>query len=262
LICFLLYSFQDISLLSDLNIRPSNIKTELNLLSNLTDLYKQSILDALHLVDNNIDLTIDTGICSDICLKYSNDENLILPPPSEGHRVVRYEIDDKSYVYQFGGYGCVKNGIQSLGGSDCYFRNMYILDTSTLLWRVVEPPEDTDPTFKYWPTRRAYHTMTLDHKRSLIWIIGGAYQSYSGELGFLNDIFAFDLLTDTFIATSILGVGPAPAWSGSAAMWEDNLIYYGGASSVEFFNDVFILKIDETIHAQNCSVSGTGIIQT
>jgi hypothetical protein len=45
-------------------------------------------------------------------------------------------------------------------------------------------------------------------------------------------------------------------------MYQNNLVWYGGCSNAGWFGDVYILNIDQKIHAQNISATGTGLIQT
>jgi hypothetical protein len=68
------FSFDPLSTTYQTPTRPSSFYDQLTTLTTMTDNYKQSLLDAIQQLNNNTELSMDTGRCFDICIQNQQEE--------------------------------------------------------------------------------------------------------------------------------------------------------------------------------------------
>jgi len=188
------------------------------------------------------------------------------PPPMSGHKVavVRGEL------WMFGGYLCTTDGDTSLGGQECYNRDVYTLGVNPhaanyLEWRVfrwVDHPEQA----ALWPRERAWHTMSAYQDRYLIVFAGNVIEQ-SASTFWLNDVSLFDCVRMRWLPLPVRGTLPHVMWSNSVSVLEgksrgqsDRFVSVGGCTTNGWYMlDTWTLRLGEGIRAANCTLVGPAI---
>jgi len=129
-------------------------------------------------------------------------------------------------MYTFGGWN---------GFSRTWYNDVHVFDFRTRVWRAVHPKGKL-------PTKRTSHSAVFYQNK--MYVFGG----FSGE-EYLNDLFEFDIETETWTDISSLYKGDVPsARSRFCAAVHDNCMYVlGGWNKVGYFNDFYAYNFDTRV---------------
>ena len=184
-----------------------------------------------------------------------------LPRPLSGSRMQFDPLGDQLVL--MGGYSCTSNYASGLGGGTaCYTNSVWTMslnDATRYQWT----EHSADPN---WPSPRAWHS-TIMHGQQL-WVYGGQFQDASATVYFYNDVQLFDLAQLAWQAVKVKGATPPVTWSQTSSLVlspDDGILHMvnmGGCASTAYYPDVYALKLNTAVSADNCEVTGAGMAST
>ena len=184
------------------------------------------------------------------------------PRPLSGSRMQFDPVGDQLVL--MGGYSCTSDYASGLGGgTNCFSNSIWLMSlsgSSMYQWTALYDPNPKTPT---WPSPRAWHSTVLHG--SQLWVFGGQYQDATATVYFLNDVQVFDLSLRAWQAVSVKGATPPVMWSQTSSLvlspddgiW--HMVNIGGCTNADYYPDVYILKLNTAVTADNCQISGQGI---
>ena len=184
------------------------------------------------------------------CSENSNFESLLpilnggkTHPTGRGEQATAYDPCNRRIVL-FGGNDyqpeeCADFGPKRFNG------DTWIYSVEYANWARLEPPSS--------PSARGRHQMTFDRSRKQILLFGGRFrpEGASGNYTLFNDLWAFDVNTDTW--TQLPTMGDTPSARGNSAMLYDDIndrvLLFGGSTSPNGLsfapqNDLYRLDLD------------------
>ena len=189
-----------------------------------------------------------------------------LPRPLSGSRMQFDPLGNQLVL--MGGYSCTTDYASGLGGgSTCFSNNVWLMslaEPTMHQWTaLVDPNPGPSST---WPSARAWHSTILYGQQ--LWVFGGQYQDASATVYFLNDVQVFDLAQRAWQTVGVKGATPPVMWSQTSnlvlspddGIW--HMVVIGGCSQSDYYSDVYILKLNTAVTADNCEVSGAGMTST
>jgi hypothetical protein len=201
----------------------------------------------------------NSTVCLDGCVK--SGQGVVSPPGAEG---IAFEtVGTKSYLY--GGYTCAKEGVVSAGGPSCYIESVWVLDLPSGLWTEIAKPDDPGALQRgNWPSSpRAYHSVT--NVNGKLWMFGGSFIDATLTNNFRNDVIVFDTATLSWEPVKIFGESPSRRWSHTATLLHvhgyDSIYVFAGCAGDNFYNDLYVLKIDAILTASNVFVDPAALGQ-
>jgi len=129
-------------------------------------------------------------------------------------------------LYTFGGWN---------GFSRTWYNDVHVLDFNARTWRAIHPKGNL-------PTKRTSHSAVIYQNK--MYVFGG----FSGD-EYLNDLFEFDMETETWTDISSFCKGDIPtARSRFCASVHDNCMYIlGGWNKVGYFDDFYSYNFDTRV---------------
>eukprot|EP00759_Apiculatamorpha_spiralis_P001958 PhF_6_TR1064/c0_g1_i1/m.2236 len=193
--------------------------------------YPESSLEKSSLVElNNVVYLFRATelVTYDIALGSWNSHSCtgIAPSPRTGQSltVIPESLRPEKYLLLFGG---------KAPSCECGYSNeVFMLETQTYRWRKITAGQTN-------PTPRANHSATFVGTHSLV-IVGG-----ESHVGWLNDVWLFDLASFRWMEVECRGVQPNPRcchFTLECATSPQDLILYGGVSDLHF-HDIYRLKL-------------------
>jgi N-acetylneuraminic acid mutarotase len=129
-------------------------------------------------------------------------------------------------IYYFGG-----NYFESIQAQQ-FFNTLYIFNTTTRTW--TKDPADTSQILG-----RYHHAAEVVGEK--MYIYGGKAKDNKD----LNDIYVYDFASGAWIPHfEVSGVVPTARNHAGSAVYDQNLIIYGGSSTTDVFNSVFVFDTD------------------
>ena len=188
------------------------------------------------------------------------------PRPLSGCRMQFDPVGNQLVL--MGGYSCTADFASGLGGgSSCFSNSVWLMSlhqSSMYEWTEIADPNPGPSST--WPSARAWHSTVLFGQQ--LWVFGGQYQDASATVYFLNDVQVFDLQQRTWQPTNIKGAKPPVMWSQTSSLvlspddgiW--HMVTIGGCSQSVYYPDVYILKLNTAVTADNCELTGAGLEST
>lgn len=239
--------------------RPDTIESTLShMLYTVLPRFNASIQQAIDSWQSDSNNAINSGTCEQICDDDSWIDPLVLTTPGrlQGYRSVVYG----SKVYLFGGYSCSDFGSQFGGGDQCYSSTLWIYDMLQNEWNTTSPQYEN--SIDDFPRPIAYSSIILHETRQEIWCIGGAYTDVTKVQTFKNDVHVYSIRNQQWRTVQILGELPIESWKNAVTLIGNHIYFSGGCAGNQFLSQLYVLRINEKISADMCSVEGNGITQT
>lgn len=195
--------------------------------------------------------TNDDTTCSTFCTQ-SSAKDLDYPQPLEGASL----DSNGTHLFIFGGYSCLEDYAQIGIGSSCYNGDMFIFNPVTEDWLRITPTDDAP----YAATPRSYHASHYDPERQVILVTGGGYVDATSVFYFYSTTHAFNTTTLKWVPLQVVGAPPS-GWSGAIERIDSSrLLYTWSCTAQSTDNKIWVLELDRSITADDCSASGAGLV--
>jgi len=109
--------------------------------------------------------------------------------------------------------------------------DMQVLDLNTLTWRKIEANGTTPGP------RHGANLVAIDNK---IYLFGGT----TPENQFSNDIFVYNIKTNTWKKQETSGQVLSPRKYGSAVAWKSDVVVWGGRTQEDTLSEIFVLDLN------------------
>ena len=188
------------------------------------------------------------------------------PRPLSGSRLQFDPIGNQLVL--MGGYSCTSGFASGLGGgTSCFSNSVWLMSLNeSSLYRWTQLADPNPGSVSTWPSPRAWHSTVLLGRQ--LWVFGGQYQDASATVYFLNDVQVFDLSLLAWQSMNVKGATPPVMWSQTSnlvlspddGIW--HMVNIGGCSQSLYYPDVYILKLNTAVTADNCQLTGAGMLST
>ena len=204
-----------------------------------------------------LDLNASTPAWVNVTAATSGD----YPPKLSGARM-RFD-DSTGLLVMMGGYSCTVGAVSGEeGGVSCFSNSVWLLDPVSYVWTGFHDPNPGPAST--WPLPRAWHSTVL--YGSQLWVFGGQYVDASLTVYYWNDVAVWDLQLQAWQTVAVKGVVPPVMWSQTANLVQSptdglhHMLIIAGCTSSAYYSDVYALKLNTAVQADNCQAVGPGLI--
>ncbi|KAJ8261222.1 hypothetical protein COCON_G00169450 [Conger conger] len=135
-------------------------------------------------------------------------------------------------------FAVVNEQLYLVGGCSvdgCFFKDVHILNTGTLVWQKCEVKGEFPPTCEG-------QTLSAHHDKD-IYLFGGKFLSENGVVTSTNEIHKLSIAKMKWKVPLYVGIPPANRHGHTALIIHSHLYVFGGKNDVTEFNDIKIMKI-------------------